>query len=199
MAVTAPPPRRLYFIRHGETDWNAEGRLQGQQDIPINPRGRAQADEVAGRLAGLVADPGALPWRVSPLGRTRETAEIARRALRLPESDYELDPDLREISFGRWEGLTWKELRKADPAAARAREADKWAFVPPGGESYAMLTERMRPFATGLDRDMVVVSHGGVARALLRLLCGLSAGQAPSIDIWQGRVLLFEGGSYRWV
>jgi probable phosphoglycerate mutase len=192
-------PLRLFFLRHGETDWNAEGRLQGQQDISINARGRAQAAEAGQRLRSLAIDPAALPWLVSPLGRTRETCDLARGALGLDPAGYEIDDRLREISFGRWEGMTWREVRKAEPAAARAREADKWAFVPPGGESYAMLAERVRPFAEGVSGDVIAVSHGGVARVLLWLLCGVSSAQAPSTDIWQGRVLVIERGRFAWV
>jgi broad specificity phosphatase PhoE len=192
------PPPRLLFIRHGETDWNAVGRLQGQQDIPLNELGRRQAAEAGRHLRRLVPDPAALPWIVSPLERTRHTAELARRALGLPEQDYALDERIKELSFGRWEGLTWREVRKSEPGSARAREADKWAFVPPGGESYAMLADRVSPWFNGLEREAVVVSHGGVARALLHLVTGMPSVEAPSEDIWQGRVLIIEPGRHAW-
>ena len=68
----------IYFVRHGQTDWNAEKRLQGQTDIPINARGRAQARRNGRLLAGYLADPAALDYVASPLGRTRETMEILR-------------------------------------------------------------------------------------------------------------------------
>lgn len=190
---------RIVYIRHGETDWNAEGRLQGQKEIPINERGREQAAEAGRRLAKLQLEPDRLPWLVSPMHRTRETAQIARRSLGLEPNSFVTDPRLREISFGIWEGLTWKELRKAEPEAASGREADKWNFVPPEGESYAMLAERVRPVAAELDRDVIIVGHGGVARTMLFLLCGLPQEQAPSVEIWQGRVLLIEDGRFRWV
>lgn len=189
---------RLYFIRHGETDWNAEGRLQGQQDIPINERGRAQAAEAGQRLLALRPDAGDLPWLASPMGRTRETAELGRGAIGLDPMLYATDDRLKEISFGAWEGLTWKEVRKAEPAMARLREQDKWNFLPPQGESYAMLMERIRPWLDSLTQEAVVVSHGGVARAVMRLVAGTSAAEAASADIWQGKVLLFEAGAYRW-
>ena len=124
--------RRLFFIRHGETDWNAEGRLQGQRDIPINARGREQAVDAAHRLREVRPDPGALPWIVSPLGRTRETAELARAALGLDPTAYTTDERLKEISFGRWEGFTWREIRKTEPEAARDRERGKWTLRPAG-------------------------------------------------------------------
>ncbi|WP_293866636.1 histidine phosphatase family protein [uncultured Alsobacter sp.] len=190
---------RLYFIRHGETDWNAEGRLQGQHDIPINEKGRVQAGEAGRRLAALRPDLGALPWLVSPMGRTRETAELGRGAVGLDPAGYTVDERLKEISFGLWEGYTWKEVRKAEPAMARLREQDKWNFVPPDGESYGMLMERVRPWLDSLTEETVAVSHGGVARAVMRLVTGMSAAEAASADIWQGKVLVFEAGAYRWV
>ena len=191
--------RRLFFIRHGETDWNAEGRLQGQRDIPINARGREQAVEAAHRLREVRPDPGALPWIVSPLGRTRETAELARAALGLDPTAYTTDERLKEISFGRWEGFTWREIRKTEPEAARDRERGKWTLVPPGGESYVMLAERIRPWVAELVGDNVIVAHGGVARALMHLLAGVPGVQASAAEIWQGRVLVFEKSRFFWV
>jgi broad specificity phosphatase PhoE len=190
---------RILFIRHGETDWNAEGRLQGQKDIPINAKGRRQAVDAGRKLAELRLEPQALPWLVSPMHRTRETAEIARTALGLDPRSYIVDERLKEISFGQWEGRTWKEVRRSEPEQALRREADKWRFVPPGGESYAMLAERVRPWTTELERDVIVVCHGGVARALLFLLCGLAPEQAPAVEIWQGRVLILADGRFRWI
>ncbi len=192
----APP--RILFVRHGETDWNAEGRLQGQRDIPLNDRGRAQADAVGAILPTLHADIGALDFVASPLSRTRETMERMRAAMGLDASAYRLDPTLREITFGDWEGLTWPELRARDAAAAAARERAKWDYVPPGGESYAMLVERVRPVLGTLTRDTVIVSHGGVARAFLHLLCNVAPRHASGLDIWQGRVLAIEGGRFSW-
>jgi broad specificity phosphatase PhoE len=192
------PPPRIYFIRHGETDWNAAGRLQGQHDIALNERGREQAAQAARHLRDVVADPGALPWIVSPLERTRDTAEIARTALRLPREDYRLEPLIVELSFGRWEGLTWREVGKLDPLAARKRETHKWEMVPPDGDSYALLAERIRPWLAGLTQDIVAVSHAGVARVLLHLHAGVSVQKAPKEDIWQGRVLVIEHGRSSW-
>ncbi len=188
----------LYFVRHGETDWNAEARLQGQQDVPLNAFGRVQAEEAGERLRRTVPDYESLDYVASPLSRARETMERLRAALGLDPAAYRMDERLKELSFGTWEGLTWKELRKRDPQIAAQRQRDKWGLVPPGGESYAMLAERVAPAIADLTRDAVVVSHGGVARVLLALLCKVPRGQAPVMDIWQGKVLVFAGGRYRW-
>jgi broad specificity phosphatase PhoE len=195
-----PSRPTIYFIRHGETDWNLEGRLQGQKDIPLNDVGRVQAEEAARRLAALVPHYEDLAYIASPMTRTRETMEILRKTLDLHPESYKLDERLVELTFGIWEGMTWKEVRKAEPQLAALREQDKWHYAPPGGgESYAMLVERIRPFLDDLTRDTAVVAHGGVARAFLSIACGVNARQAASLDIWQGRILVIEGRSYRWV
>ena len=196
-------PVRLFFVRHGETDWNAIGRLQGRQDVPLNATGRFQALRAGRTLKKLLASAGQslgdLSFQCSPLGRTRETLEIARRELGLPDAGGEFDDRLVEFTFGRWEGLTWPEVCARDPELARARESDKWNFTPPGGESYAQLKLRLAPWLAEQERPCVVVSHGGVARALMAMIGGLCEERAPNADIWQGRVLLFSGNRFDWV
>lgn len=189
----------IFFIRHGETDWNAEGRLQGQRDIDLNQRGEAQASQAGRILRRLAPHAGELGFLASPLTRTRRTMALAREAAGLAPFDFKEDPRLMEISFGAWEGLTWPELTARDPEGAAGREADKWGYQPPGGESYGMLVARIRPVFESLTRDSVIVSHGGVARAMLSLLCGVAPERAPHLDIWQGRVIVVENGAYRWV
>jgi broad specificity phosphatase PhoE len=195
-----PLQHRLIFLRHGETDWNVEGRLQGQHDVPLNGRGRDQAAS-AGRLVrdAFAAELPSLHFIASPLSRTRETMNIARAAMGLDPQGYDLDPRLVELSFGRWEGLIWPEVKALDPWAATAREGNKWTFQPPGGESYAMLADRLRPWVDTISRDTLVVSHGGVARVLLALVGGMTTASAPLADIHQGRVLVFSDKSARWL
>jgi probable phosphoglycerate mutase len=188
----------IYFVRHGETDWNAEGRLQGQRDTSLNALGRRQADEVGALLKSLVPGPAALDYVASPLARTRETMERLRLGAGLPPDGFRLDPRLREIAFGAWEGLTWKEIRARDGARAAARDRDRFGYVSPDGESYAMVVERLRPLVAAIDQDTVIVSHGGVARALLTMLAGLLPKEAPDVPIWQGRILIFTEGAARW-
>ena len=189
---------RLFFVRHGETSWNREGRLQGQHDIPLNDLGRAQAEEAGRRLKTLI-DPAVVPWVASPLSRTVETARLARRALELDEDAFERDARLKELSFGRWEGLTWKEVRHSDPQRAALREKDKWLTEPPEGESYKLLSQRLAPWLQAVTGDQIVVAHGGVARVLLHDLAEVDPHEAAEVDIWQGRVLVLEKGQYRWV
>ena len=202
-------PLRLFFLRHGETSWNREGRLQGQHDIPLNDLGRAQAEEAGRRLKTLLEHPQDLtsqnpawhnlPWHVSPLMRTQETARRARLSIGIEEQAYQLEDRLKELSFGRWEGLTWREVKQSDPAWAARREADKWMTVPPDGESYHLLVERLRPWLDTLSSDCVVVAHGGVARSLLHAVAGMDTHTAAESDIWQGRLLILEQGQHRWI
>jgi broad specificity phosphatase PhoE len=197
-------PYRLVFLRHGETAYNAENRLQGQRDITLNARGREQAQAVGGTLRARIESEieeleAADAFIASPLKRARETMEIAREAMGLTPGRYRLDPLLKELKFGAWEGLTWPEIAARDPKSLRARENDKWNFVPPGGESYAILAERLRPWLGGLTSDALVVSHGGVARALMALIAGVATAKATDAPIAQGRALCFEKGGCRWI
>jgi probable phosphoglycerate mutase len=194
--MTAPV---LYYIRHGETDWNLAGRLQGWHDPSLNALGRRQAAVCADILRDLLKRDGHSPadygYVASPLQRARQTAEIMRAALGLVPNDYRVDPRLREIGFGEWEGLTFREVRAHAPQALAARERDKWNFMPPGGESYAQVALRMREWYDALDGNTVVVAHGGTARALIGVLGIAPPAQAPSTDIGQGVVYRFTNGS----
>jgi broad specificity phosphatase PhoE len=199
-----PLPYRLLFVRHGETAYNAENRLQGQRDIPLNARGREQANAVGRTLRARIgtqinALDVAGAFSASPLSRARETMEIARAAMDLAPERYRLDPRLVEISFGAWEGLTWPEVKVRDLKGLKARRLDKWGFVPPGGESYAMLAERVEPWLASLRGDAFVVSHGGVARALMTIIAGVAPETAAATPIIQGRAMLFERGRWGWV
>lgn len=198
-----PPVSTPFFlIRHGETDWNREGRLQGQSDTPLNARGRDQASAAGRSLRALLRRRGVEPAQVayvaSPLARARATMERVRLALDLQPAVYDTTDDLKELSFGAWEGRTWRELKTLVPEAVRARKADKWRFVPPGGESYAMLGSRLSVWLATVEPHSIVVTHGGVARVLMQMLAGCLEEDAPNIDIHQGRVLTFDNGRFRW-
>jgi broad specificity phosphatase PhoE len=197
-------PHRLIFVRHGETAYNAENRLQGQLDTPLNARGREQARAVGGTLRTLMGREidlldAAQAFFASPLERTRETMEIARAAMGFEPERYRRDPVLKELSFGVWEGLTWPEIEVKDPKGLRARREDRWAFVPEGGESYAMVADRLRPWLEGLGEHAFVISHGGVARVLMTMIAGVPPAKAVGAPIIQGRAIVFENGGYRWI
>ncbi|MES2197484.1 MAG: histidine phosphatase family protein [Pseudomonadota bacterium] len=188
----------IYYIRHGETAWNAAGRFQGTQDIPLNDLGRTQAMTAGGILAGLIARDGheasALPFVASPLGRARLTMELVRETLQLPPDDYAIDIRLREIGFGLWEGMTLPEMELHDAVAFASRTADKWGVAAPSGESYASVTSRMREWVDTLQGDTVAVAHGGTMRALMVALGIATPLEASDIPIGQGVVYMFKDG-----
>lgn len=186
----------LYFVRHGETDWNLEGRLQGQRDIALNAAGRRQAASCGAILAELLRRMGRQPdefmYVSSPLSRARETMALMRQVLGLDPAPNQIDPRLRELSFGDWEGETIAEIRARDPAAIAARERDKWSFEPPHGESYARLSQRIGAWYASIQEDTVAVAHGGTARALMVVLRIVPPATAPLIEVEQGVVYAFE-------
>ncbi|TCU78517.1 putative phosphoglycerate mutase [Bradyrhizobium sp. R2.2-H] len=192
------PVPTIYFLRHGETEWNALGRLQGTRDVPLNAHGRAQAVQAASILADLFGregrDRAALPYVSSPLGRARQTMELAREKLELPASDYSLDDRLREIGYGAWEGLTLAESEAADPDVYARRLADKWTIAPAGGETYAAVQLRMLDWYESLLVDTVAVAHGGTCRALMVALGIETPGSAAELFIEQGAVYVFRDG-----
>jgi probable phosphoglycerate mutase len=185
----------LYYIRHGETEWNALGRLQGTRDIPLNEVGHRQAVHAGGVLEQLLAhdrrDKSALPFVASPLGRARMTMELVRETLRLPPRDYAVDDRLREIGYGQWEGSTLAEAEARDPELYARRLADKWRVGAPDGESYADVEVRVGEWYAGLAGDTVAVAHGGVARALMVALGFESAASVVDLYIEQGTVYVF--------
>ncbi len=187
----------VFYIRHGETDWNVAGRLQGHRDIPLNDKGRGQAAHCGEVLRDLLArdgrDPQSLDYISSPLGRATETMELLRPKLGLPAAGYVREPQLIELSFGDWEGSTIALLHRNDPVRISQREHDKWHFVPPNGESYEMVAARMKRWYDGLTGDVVATSHGGTCRGLMACLGIAKPAAAPLIDIIQGEVYVFQG------
>jgi probable phosphoglycerate mutase len=188
----------IYYIRHGETDWNAEGRLQGGIDTPLNELGRAQAAHAGRILTDLFAShrraASNLAFVASPLQRARQTMDLVRRELKLPRGGYALDDRLREIGYGHWEGSTLAQMQSSDPELYASREADKWTVPLPGGESYASVQIRMRDWYDSLKADTVAVAHGGTARALMAALGIETPASASNLFIEQGVVYVFSNG-----
>src|SRR3984885_6832315 len=195
------PIPKIYYIRHGETAWNAEGRFQGTQDIPLNDLGRHQAMAAGAILGDVLAGdgyaPASRPFVASPLGRARTTVELVRDAIKLPPAGYSVDGRLREIGYGQWEGLTLGEMKLNDAATFARRDVDKWGVAAPSGESYASVTLRMRDWLDSLLTDTVAVAHGGTMRALMVALGVASPLEAADTPIGQGVVYVFSDGGLR--
>ena len=191
----------VYFLRHGETDWNVEGRLQGQADTDINQHGREQADRNGHVLAGLIERPEQFDFVASPMRRTRETMRRARTAMNLDPDAYRTDARLLEVHFGAWQGLTFAELEQRERGSTKARRSVKWNFRPPGplGESYEMLRVRVAPWLECLERPTVCVTHGGVMRVVFRMVKDMPEREAAALSIPHDRVLMLQDGILEWI
>lgn len=193
----------LYFIRHGETDWNAERRYQGQTDIPLNDTGRAQATRNGKALAAYFVDEGIdvadLDFVASPMARARETMERVRLGMGLASEPYRLDRRLIEASYGDWEGNTIPELAVRLPGELEKRRAAPWAYEPPHGESYRALSGRVATWLAEVDRPTVVVSHGGVSRVLRGLLLDIEKDEIPVLEVPQDKVFVWRRGVAFWL
>ena len=193
----------IYVIRHGQTDWNAQIRMQGQKDIPLNDTGRVQASGNGAtlfRLLGPEAD-SRFDFVASPLHRTRETMERIREAMGLARTGYRTDDRLKEVSFGDWEGYTMAELERDVPERVAERELSKWDFIPPGkdAESYEILSWRVGAWLASVSGPTICVSHGGVIRTLFKICGAMNPEEASLGAIPQDRVLKIENGSIGWL
>jgi len=187
----------LYYVRHGQTDWNLEGRLQGRLDVPLNAKGRRQAAHCAEILRDLIARDGRLPGHLdyvsSPLVRASETMDILRAGLGLAGGGYATDARLAEIAYGSWEGLTYVEILARDKDIVAQREGNKWHFRAPGGETYEEVAQRVRAWYVTVEKDTVVTAHGGTARALVAVAGVAPRDEAVHHPIDQGVVYVFVG------
>jgi probable phosphoglycerate mutase len=162
---------RILIVRHGETEWNAEGRIQGHTDISLSDKGRQQAWIVARRLADTPID-------VAYCSDLRRTSETARIILGERDIQLHLTPQLREYHKGVFEGLTAAEMQSRYPemyAASLVRDLD---FAPTGGESMRQASVRMADFVRKTrerhrDGTMLIVGHGGSLRCAIVALLGL--------------------------
>ncbi len=171
---------RLLVIRHGETDWNAAGLMQGRADRPLNEAGRehVRSYRLPTGWAGAVC-------LASPLQRAMETA-------RLLGLEPEPEPHLIEMDWGEWEGRSLNALRAELGEAMAENEARGLDFRPPGGESPRDVQARLRPLFAGLTGPTIAVTHKGVLRALYALATGWTM-QAKAPDrLLNGRAHQFE-------
>jgi broad specificity phosphatase PhoE len=166
----------LLLVRHGETDWNAEGRLQGHTDRPLNPYGRDQAKALAERLAG----DGIAAVYASDLSRAVETAEIVGERLGLA---VVVDPDLREKNWGSWEGLTGAERDGVEYVGETARE-----------HSERILRAIRRIAERHPDERVLVVTHGGSMRRIQAAVSGMALPVIENCGTWE---VAHEDGVFR--
>jgi probable phosphoglycerate mutase len=179
--LTAPAVTRFGLIRHAETVWNRERRVQGQLDSPLTPEGEQQAMRWGRALQSF-------SWNrilASDTGRALATVAAINAHLKLP---IETDPRLRELDWGQWTARTIAQIRAEDREAVAAQEAVGWEFRPPGGESRRQQLERSRQAlidAAGRRPGdcILVVTHEGVIKALAQHLCGCAYTAAESVGL----------------
>ena len=186
----------IYLVRHGETVWNREGRMQGRLDSPLTEKGEVQARLTGQTLRTLIDHRDSFDVIVSPLGRARRTAEIICKEAGWDPREYSTDDRLRELSWGEWDGLNGHEIEARNPGARRLRRENRWHYAPPGGESYVMVAARAKDWLDGIaeDRGVVVVAHGGVGRVIRGLYAGLSHSETLAQDEPQDAFYWLHGG-----
>ncbi len=186
--------RPLYFVRHGETDWNVERRYQGRLETHLNEKGREQAARNGRALMARIDKPERHVFIASPLARAVETMAIVRTEMGLDGRVFGRDDRIAEIDLGEWDGKTYDEIERETPGIFARRERDKWRFRPPGGESYAEAAARVRDFLLHLKRPAVIVGHGATGRILRGYLLGLGRNRVPGLSSPHDAVFRIERG-----
>lgn len=176
---------RLLIVRHGQTDWNIDGRFQGQTDIPLNATGHKQAHALARRLAAKPLE----AIYASDLKRASLTASIIHQALSADgRSPLILEPRLREMCFGEWEGLTYREIQARQPRQLSRWESDLEQVAPPAGETLLEMAERVQAafqsiLAAHPGKSVLLVAHGGPLQMLIAQALGMPPGRFWQIHL----------------
>jgi broad specificity phosphatase PhoE len=186
------PAVEIYLVRHGETEWNRDSRLQGQQNSSLTERGREQARKL-GNLLSRLLDHTQVPVKVSPLGRALETAAIIRQHIPGPEPI--IDPRLQEMTLGAWEGLTRTEVNERCNGVVGNDSTAEWWFRAPGGESYEHFQERVRSWLAEQSWSVIAVSHGITTRMIRGEYLGLSRHERLSLPVPHGVIWRLRGGA----
>ncbi|MBO0739146.1 MAG: histidine phosphatase family protein [Alphaproteobacteria bacterium] len=185
----------ILLVRHGETEWNRERRVQGRFDSPLTERGIAQARAI-GRLVGTLANSESARLTTSPLGRAQRTAEIIAGHLAGSPQPV-IDDRLREISVGSWDGLTYREIAIRRPGIFDGEGRHEWYFRSPDGDSYEAFAARVGLWLSewGETPLLVAVTHGIVSRVLRGLYARLPRATALTLPVPQDRIFRLSGGS----
>ena len=182
----------IYFVRHGQTDWNALARYQGSTDTHLSELGREEAAKNAQILLRCLqaddVDPSDIRLVSSPLARAQQSARIIAEHLD-PPPPVLIEPAFRELSIGRWEGMTSPQVKEKYYLERKSRKSDRWAFKPKGGESMAERCDEVKAALKQLEPNSVVVTHCVVLRMIVHLLGGVNQQDAtkvetPHVSIW---------------
>jgi broad specificity phosphatase PhoE len=180
----------IYLIRHGETEWNVQGRFQGRLDSVLTNTGVKQAEAIGRRLAGL--DLSFDAFITSPLGRTRQTAAIIAGLARLPAVQW--DDRLAEVSLGSWDGLTDIDIDAQWSVLLDGSTQFDWFFRSPDGESYDAVFQRAECWLRERQGVTVAVSHGLISRLIRGAYSGLPKTEALSLPVPQDVIWRLSNG-----
>jgi probable phosphoglycerate mutase len=186
------PASVIYLLRHGETVWNVERRIQGSQDSALTPRGRDQARRMGDLLARAIPDLPDYSLQVSPLGRARETALLVAGQISLRPV---VDERIAEVSLGCWDGLTRGEVEARFPGALAGASRHDWYFRSPDGESFEAALARARAWLATSAGQVIAVSHGLIGRLIRGCYVGLPAEAMLRLPTSQGGVYRLCGGA----
>lgn len=181
----------IYVLRHGQTQWNLQGRYQGRLDSPLTDLGRFQAAQQGVILQQIGVAGADVAFFTSPQGRALETAHVVAKTLgaaALP------DDRLQEIDFGEWQGLTRLDIDNLWPHLTDDVCDKTWYLRAPGGERYEQMAARVQAFLDQLAQPTVIVTHGATSMVLRGLVLGLSQTESFALPHQQGCVYHLAAG-----
>ena len=183
----------IYFCRHGETEWNLQGRLQGLQDSPLSELGQMQAVRQGEILRHVVDDLGSVDIVASPLGRVRQTVDLA---LGTNVANLRFDPNLVEVDVGELTGTLRSNLQRSDPHLEQLGFDGFWStyFATQQGESWNTFYDRVNNAAERIDGKSIIFAHGVVGYVLRGIFKGLSANDIAKQTASQGCVFHIKDG-----
>lgn len=182
-----PLKQTIYLLRHGETELNVKGRYQGELDSPLTSNGIEQVETNAKMLKMLIDNPREWEFISSPLGRAQQSIDIICEILGFDKSKVIMDNRLKEVSVGKWAGLTIKEIEKSWPELIKNTNNYNWYFNSPNGESYDAVIERVSGWLHSIrDKEKVIVmSHGLTGRIIRGLYLGITKEQSLVLEVSQ--------------
>jgi len=181
----------IYLIRHGETEWNREARIQGRRDSPLTALGREQARRTGLMLRDLGL--AGLPVSASPLGRVQATLAIIGE--QVPLGPITQDARLAEVALGSWEGMTNVEIHAAYPAVVAGASPHGWGFRAPDGEPFDAVAARVNAWLAEQNAPVIALAHGMVGRVLRSVYTGMPREDAMADPLGQDVVWHFRSGA----
>jgi len=187
----------IHLLRHGETAWNLDGRLQGRLDSSLTEMGRRQAQQLGDLLASRFPETSLPPLQVSPLGRAQETANLirAREATRgHATTGFITEPRLTEVSFGDWEGLTFDDIENDWDDLIDAYDDLDWLFEAPSGEGFDEALARVDSWLQDQSTAIVAITHGLTAQVICGAYLGLDRAEISAFSVEHGVIYRLHDG-----